>query len=145
MNTLFLLPSTWDLAQDAFGNIAMATEPYSLVQDAASTVRTFAGEVYYDTTPGLPYFTQIFGVTPIPYELIRANAIAAANTTPDIASTQLFFTGLVNRSLYGQLQVTSVTGATAALAVPLSGGQGVQGAQTFTLDASVLGGGDILG
>jgi hypothetical protein len=36
---------------DAEGNIAVASEPYSLAQDAASAIKTFAGEVFWDT-PG---------------------------------------------------------------------------------------------
>ncbi len=59
MNTLLLDQVTWDLAVDTSGNIAVAADPYSQAQDAASSIKTFAGEVYYDTTRGIPYFTQI--------------------------------------------------------------------------------------
>jgi hypothetical protein len=38
MNTLFLNPGPWDLTLDASGNIALAAEPYSLAQDAASAI-----------------------------------------------------------------------------------------------------------
>ena len=41
-------------------NIAVADEPYALAQDAASAIRTFIGECYYDTTKGLPYFEKVF-------------------------------------------------------------------------------------
>ncbi len=45
----------WDLTVDTTGNIAVASNPYSMAQDAASAIRTFQGEVYYDTTLGIPF------------------------------------------------------------------------------------------
>jgi hypothetical protein len=44
VNTLLLDVSSWDLCLDAAGNIAMASNPYSIAQDAASAIRTFAGD-----------------------------------------------------------------------------------------------------
>jgi len=70
MNTLYLLPDTWDLVLDSSANIAMATNNYSLAQDAASAIKTFYGEAYYDTTLGIPYKTLILGENP-PLEYIR--------------------------------------------------------------------------
>ena len=55
MDTLLLDVAAWDLVQDALGNIAVATEPYSLAQDAASAIKTFLGECYLDTTYGIAY------------------------------------------------------------------------------------------
>ena len=52
--TLLLTPQTWDLTVDASNNIAVAAEPYALAQDAASAIRLFQGEDYYDTTRGIP-------------------------------------------------------------------------------------------
>ena len=109
MNTLYLNPYPWDLALDANGNIALATEPYSLAQDASSNIRTFAGEVYYDTTLGLPYFTAILGQG-VPLELIRSRYTLAALAVPDVASVQVFFTSFTNRALLGQVQITDVNG-----------------------------------
>ncbi len=49
-STLLLDQVTWDLAVDNVRHIAVASDPYSQAQDAASSIKTFAGEVYYDTT-----------------------------------------------------------------------------------------------
>ena len=113
MNTLFLSPDVWDLTVDALGNIAMASDPYSLAQDAASTIRTFAGEVYFDTTQGLPYWTQILGYRP-PLALIKSQMIKAATSVPEVTGAVVFFTGLVGRNLTGQVQVTTVDGGVVA-------------------------------
>lgn len=107
MNTLYLTPS-WDLTSDAFGNIALATEPYALAQDAASAIRTFQGEVYYDTTQGVPYWAQILGQAP-PLALVRSKMIDAALTVPGVTAAAVFFSSFSGRALAGQVQVTSAT------------------------------------
>lgn len=113
MNTLYLDPVAWDLTIDASGNIAMASEPYSLAQDAASACRTFLGEVYYDTTIGVPYWQDILGQFPA-LSLVKADLVDAALTVPDVVSAQVFITGVVNRQLSGQIQVTDGDGNTTA-------------------------------
>lgn len=106
MNTLFLNPNTWDIVLDSVANIAMATEPYSLAQDAASAIKTFLGEAYYDTTLGVPYSNQILGENP-PLEFIRAQLIKVSLTVPDVIAARVFFTDFTNRVLSGQVQVTN--------------------------------------
>ena len=64
MKTLFLLPSTNDLCLDVFGNIAVASDPYSLAQDVASAIKTFLGDCFFDTTIGIPYWSTILGQVP---------------------------------------------------------------------------------
>ena len=110
MDTLYLTPS-WDLCLDASANIAMATTPYAHAQDAASAIRTFLGECYYDTSLGVAY-NQILGQTPIPLELLRTQCVAQAIRVPGVASAKVFFSGINNRVLTGQVQVTSTTGVT---------------------------------
>jgi hypothetical protein len=109
MNTLYLDPQTWDLALDASGNIALAGEPYSLAQDACSAIRTFLGEVYYDTTLGVPYWTQIIGHLPT-LQYVKAQLAAAAETVPGVTSAQVFITGFTNRAVTGQCQITDSAG-----------------------------------
>ena len=57
--TLLLDTGSWDLSVDANSNIAIADPDYSLAQDAASAIKTFLGEMFYDTTVGDPWLTQI--------------------------------------------------------------------------------------
>jgi hypothetical protein len=89
----------------------MAAPPYAVAQDSASAVRTFKGEVYYDTTVGVPYFQQILGKRP-PLALVKAEVSAAALTVPGVLTAQTFITSVVARKVSGQLQVTDSTGAT---------------------------------
>lgn len=111
MNTLYLLPSSWDLTTDASGNIAIASEPYSLAQDAASAIRLFSAELWYDTTQGIPYFGQILGQTP-PLQLLKSQFVAAAMTVPGVTSAVCFITGISGRQVSGQVQVTDASGTT---------------------------------
>ena len=103
MNTL-LLNANWDLGVDSFRNIAVADDPYSLAQDAASAIRTFQGEVYYDTDLGIPYFQQILGFSP-PVSLMKAYFNAAALTVPEVVSAVCFIASITNRQVLGQVQV----------------------------------------
>lgn len=113
MNTLLLDLNTWDLVVDANGNIAMATNPYSLAQDAASAIKLFTGELYYDTTQGVPYFASILGKLP-PISLIKNAFVNAALGVPEVVSAQAFLSSISpQRVLSGQVQVKSQSGQTA--------------------------------
>jgi hypothetical protein len=104
-STLLLQRDVWDLAVDAAGNIAVASEPYAQVQDVASACRTFAGECYYDTSRGVPYFEQVFsGVTPTP--ILKARMAAEAKTVPGVASAIVALRPISNRVVTGQVQIT---------------------------------------
>lgn len=109
--TLLLDRSTWDLVQDASGNIAVAAEPYSLAQDAASAIRTFLGECYLDTSIGVPYLQQVFGKA-IPATVLQSLLVDAALTVPDVASAQVALQQVTNRLVTGQVQVVSTSGVT---------------------------------
>lgn len=113
MQTLLLNPLTWDLMTDANGNIAMASEPYASAQDAASAIKLFLGELWFDTAQGVPYFTQLFGQPPN-IMLMKAKFVAAALTVPDVASATVFITSISGRNVSGQVQVTDNNGVTTA-------------------------------
>jgi hypothetical protein len=113
LDTLYLDPDAWDLALDASGNIAMASEPYSLAQDAASAVRTFQNEVYYDTTLGVPYFSELLNQMP-PLSLLKSSLVTAAMTVPGVVSAQVFISGIADRVATGQVQVTDQNGIVSA-------------------------------
>lgn len=113
MKTLLLDTVTWDLAVDAANNIALAAEPYALAQDAASAIRTFQGEVYFDTTLGVPYFQRILGKSP-PVALMKAYFIKAALTVPGVTKAQCFISAWAGRTVRGQVQISDATGNTSA-------------------------------
>jgi hypothetical protein len=124
MDTLLLDTVTWDLLLDANGNIAVAKEPYSLAQDAASAIRTFLGECFYDTTVGINY-GLILGQLPT-LSLLKQLLIEEALTVPDVASAIVFISSFSNRTLIGQVQVTSSsTGQLAAATFTVINPQGV--------------------
>lgn len=111
MKTLLLDQAAWDLVLDIKNNIAVAGAPYALAQDAASAIKLFSGELWYDTTKGVPYFTQILGKLP-PVSLVKQYLADAALTVPDVTSVRVFLTAVSNRTLSGQVQVTNATGIT---------------------------------
>lgn len=109
MDTLLLDVVGWDLCLDAKGDIAVASLPYAAAQNAASAVKLFQGEYYYDTTKGVPYLQSILGRRP-PLSLIRADYIAAARAVPDVVKAQCFFSSFKNNVLSGQVVVVDVNG-----------------------------------
>lgn len=112
MDTLLLDRTTWDLCLDASGNIALASGAYALAQDAASAIRLFAGELWYDTTQGVPYFAEILGKTPS-VALMKSEFTAAALTVPGVVSARCFIASIKGRTVTGQVQITDVAGNTA--------------------------------
>jgi hypothetical protein len=126
-STLLLNVNTWGLTLDANNNIAVATEPYSLAQDAASAIRTFLGEVYWDTTIGVPYMTQIFGLTPPLALLKQLLANAALSASPEIVTAVVYISSFFpsNRIITGQVQIVSTTGQVAAANFSTVSPQGV--------------------
>lgn len=115
MQTLLLDTQIWDLCLDAFGNIAVASDPYSMAQDVASALRLFNGELYYNTAKGVRYFEDILGHTP-PLPLLKAELTEAALTVPGVASAQAFI-AVSNRDrvVSGQVQCRSAAGNFAVL------------------------------
>lgn len=113
-STLLLDTVAWDLTVDTARNIAVATEPYAQAQDAASAIRTFDGEVYYDTTLGIPYFQQVFGYSP-PTSLMKAYFNSTALTVPGVIKSQSFITSWENRMVTGQVQIMNEDGQVSAI------------------------------
>lgn len=131
MKTALLDVVTWDLVLDVNGNIAIADNPYSLAQDAASAVRTFAGECWYNGTLGVPYFSffgrdigrnqradagrRARGKSPN-IALLRQDMVSQALLVPGVDSAQVFITSIVGRKVTGQVQVTDAAGNVTAAA-----------------------------
>jgi len=117
MNTLLLAQNTWDLTIDAIGNIAVAQDPYATAQDCASNCRLFLGELWYDTTQGIPYFQQILGKIPA-LSLVKQLEQIACLQVNNVATATAFITSfsLATRILGGQVQLTLKDGSTAVIA-----------------------------
>jgi hypothetical protein len=111
MNTLLLDQVTWDVCLDINGNEAVASDPYAIAQDVACAVRAFQGEVWYDTTQGVPYFQEILGQRP-PLSLITAQIEKVALTVPGVATAVCVIGTFTDRTITGQIQLTSTDGST---------------------------------
>ena len=110
-NTLLLDTDEWDLVIDANGNIAMAQPPYSLTQDVASAIRTFKGEVFYNTQQGLDYFGQVLGHLP-PAALLTQLLSNQALTVPGTVTAQTVIYSFTDGDVTGQVQFTDESGET---------------------------------
>jgi hypothetical protein len=132
MKTLLLHPARWDLMLDSNGNIAMAAEPYAIAQDVASAARLFLGELWFDTKQGVPYFQKILGRLP-PVALVKSQLEKAAMTVPGVVSAVCTVSEFSNRSLLGQITVTTAKGSFVVVATPGTG------LGNFILDSSRLG------
>lgn len=108
-DTLLLDQVFWDLVLDSNGNIAVASDPYAMGQDAASAIRLFLGELWFDTALGVPYFTELLGKNP-PLAIIKARMIQAALSVPGVVSAQVFITAITDRTVHGQVQVAGANG-----------------------------------
>lgn len=104
MRTLLLDQTTGDLCLDANGNLAVATAPYQIAQDVASAVKLFAGELWYDTAKGVPYFDLVLGKFPPP-PLVKALLVKAATTVPGVTAADCTLASIKDRTLAGQILV----------------------------------------
>ena len=109
-NTLLLDRTAWDLVIDSAGNIGMASPPYALAQDVASAVRLFLGELWYDTTKGIPYFEEVLGHLP-PMSLLIRYIEKAAKTVPGVVTAQCIISAFTSREVTGQILFIDETGA----------------------------------
>lgn len=120
MRTILVDRTAWDLVKDASGNIAVADDPYSKAQDAASAIKLFEGELYYDTSRGVPYWNkddptapgQILGAAP-PISYIKQKIVDAAKTVPGVVAAVAFIRAIgTDRRVTGQVQITDLQGRT---------------------------------
>lgn len=108
-STLLLDTASWDLTVDASGNIAVAGPPYSLAQDAASQIKLYLGELFYDVDQGVPYFQEILGKFPS-LSYLKAQLVQAAKLVPGVTAAAVFITAVADRNVSGQVQITDANG-----------------------------------
>ncbi len=116
MASLMLDPQTLDLCVDVKGNIAVANEPYATAQDMACAIKLFKGELYYDTTQGVPYWQEIYGYWPPP-AVIKTQFAFAAGTVPGVKDIVVTIQSVTNRTLYAQVQGKTESGAPVSVTV----------------------------
>lgn len=115
-STLLLGDKSWDLTIDAFGNIAADTTRYAIAQDVSSAIRTVLGELFYDTTIGIPYYEQVFGKNFIS-QLVKAYMEQAALTVPGVVSALATVALNDSRELTGNVVVVDEDGIETSIAL----------------------------
>lgn len=116
MKTLLLDTAAWDLVLDANGNIAVATAPYQYAQDVASALRLFAGELWYNNQPGVPYLATILGEAP-PLSLFKEYMVRAALTVPNVVQADCVVESFEGRTVKGQVTFTTSDGQTGTVSL----------------------------
>jgi hypothetical protein len=97
LKTLLLDRDKWDLVLDASGNIALADNPYAVAQNVSSACRTFAGECWYNTAIGVPYW-DILGQLP-PRQFVKSALENEALRVPEVGMVEFEDLQVVNRQL----------------------------------------------
>lgn len=116
MKTLLLDNTLWDLCVDASGNIAVAEAPYQRAQDVASAIKLFLGELWYDSSKGIPYFQQILGKAP-PLQVFKRYMVDAAQTVPEVESAVCVVESFQNRTVTGYVSFTGEDGVTGVVSI----------------------------
>ncbi len=111
LNTLLLDISAWDLVLDSSGNIALAAPPYAVAQDVASAIRTFLGELWYDTSQGVPYWQQFLGENPTTGQ-VATTFNQVASTVPGVSVANTVITSIQNGQVAGQVPFSTSDGTT---------------------------------
>lgn len=103
MQTLLLDLDTWDLCTDATGNLAVASDPYSVAQDVASACRVFVGDCWYNQGAGVPYFQSVLGKRP-PLPLLKQWLVEQALLVAGCTNPVVYISSFADRELAGQIQ-----------------------------------------
>lgn len=118
MDTLLLDTPTWDLTTDSSGSLATTGDAdrnavqggaLRLAQDVATRVSSWRGEVYYDTTQGIPY-DAILGQYPnlvVLQQTYSEEALKVPGCATALAQLSFDRSG---RALGGTISVADVTG-----------------------------------
>lgn len=115
MNTLFLMPNTWDLALDRAGNIAISRDLYAIAQDVASACRVFTQDLYFDQEAGIPYLEEILGHNRYSLALYRTQLEDQAKTVPEVETAQAILSTMSGRIVTGRIEFTTTDGRSGAL------------------------------
>ncbi len=108
-NTLLLDRDQWDLVLDANGNIALVKPEYALAQDVASAIKLFQGELYYNTSKGIPYWENVLGHYPS-IALMQSYFEGAALTVPGVVNVKCTISSFNDRIVGGTVEFIDEVG-----------------------------------
>ncbi|WP_147196061.1 hypothetical protein [Pantoea sp. CCBC3-3-1] len=107
--------ASWDLSLDDSGSIAITKNPYAVAQDVACACSTFLGEVWYDTTLGIPYYQRILGHWP-GTQLINTKYASEAKKLDYVQSAFCTTTvGNGDRAATGVMTITDTNNVTSTI------------------------------
>lgn len=110
MSSLLLDQTNWDLMVDPAGNIALTqSDIYAAAQDVACACRLFLGELWYDTTQGIPYFQSILGKLPA-LGFVSSKLQSAAYTAYNVNNVTVRISLNSDRQLTGTISGTTSRG-----------------------------------
>lgn len=102
---------SWDMKLDINGNIAVCDETYSIAQQAATEIKLFEGEGWYDRSQGTPHFAQILGINSN-LGLIRNILLGRVNGVDNVMRSDIDMYVDSSRVLHGNIFITSQSGET---------------------------------
>ena len=111
------LNASWDTYLDQNGNIAVNTQATAVAQDVASAIKLFYGELYFDTTQGIPYFSEIFNEIYNPV-IVAALLQKAALTVPNVVQAKAQNILMSNRVITsGNVNLLDVNGQASGVSI----------------------------
>lgn len=116
MKSLQLDADTWDIGLDDAGNLAVASESHTILQDACAAAQTWLGEVHYDQNLGVSYEDALLdGKLPSPF--YASDVENAVRAVPGVASVDCHLLApKKDRKQTGILVITTTNGQTAYVA-----------------------------
>ena len=83
----FALNDNWDTYLDSTGNIALTTDPDTILQRVKHRLQTFKGECYLDRSLGMPYFEEVNRKNP-DLRKIRALILSVIAGVPGVVAVE---------------------------------------------------------
>lgn len=102
--SLFLLPSTWDLALDNNGNIATCDQTYEQAQQICCNARTMIKDMYYQQGEGIPYLEEMLGQHTYSLALYREQLHECAMKVTGVVSAEVTLTLGTDNTLSGKIE-----------------------------------------
>lgn len=113
--SLYLDPSTWDIGIDSVGRLKTVSNPYAIAQDVACACKAVLGEVIYDTTLGIPYFSSLFG-RHVSTTLVTHYLSKQAMRLPTVSTVNVSLSAdKSTRNTSGQIYITDTNGVSSQL------------------------------
>jgi hypothetical protein len=95
-DTLALTSDTWDISFTPSGDLPLATSSTACLQDVLSALLVWRGELYYNSTFGVPYRSFLGSPLP-PRGLLQHFLTTVASSVPGVTSASVSWT-LTDRS-----------------------------------------------